>query len=246
MNARIEAEAVSLPVATTKDKVVSVFMWLIALVWLIPMLALLMVLHWLLPNRIMDVLDRIYIWGQIKLLMGRIRYETHPEVDPNTQYMFMQNHTNHFDHVMMYLGSPHINGWFMKARGTIPVLKGKGGQTPEIMQTMREVIGRGQSILAFPEGTRSLTGRLSPFRRGTFFIARELGLPIVPVTVTGSYEVMRKGSLVIRPGIQLTVIYDKPVETKDRSDEDLAQVMDEVQRVMGGQLDRYWSQRGLL
>ncbi len=58
----------------------------------------------------------------------------------------------------------------------------------------------GLHILVFPEGTRSLTGRLSTFKKGPFFLARETGAPIVPVAVSGTQGMMRKGSFAVYPG----------------------------------------------
>jgi 1-acyl-sn-glycerol-3-phosphate acyltransferase len=74
-----------------------------------------------------------------------------------------------------------------------------------------------------------------------FRIAQELEAPIVPVTVTGMYRVMRKGSLLIRPGYDVTVYCDAPIETKDRtSRSELRAIIEQVRTTMSRRLDEYW------
>ena len=262
MNARMHDPIVRAPVAIRApgliDYLWSTLLWLLGVLWIVPTLVLLTVLHTLLPIGIVERLDRIYIWGQVRLLLCRWRAVVHEDVDPNQPYIFMQNHTNHFDHVMMYNATSHIKqglelrqhfkypfyGWFMKSRGTVPVDKGRQGQSARVMDHIRSEIDKGHSILAFPEGTRTLTGHVEALRRGTFFIARDLGVPIVPVTVTGTYEVMQKGSLVLRPFQTITVHYGAPIEATGVHDDDLDALVAEVHAAMSAPLDAYWAELG--
>lgn len=240
-----------------RDVVVSAALWAAGVSWLVPMLGGMGVLNaTVLPSHRTEGLNRLYCRGQVALTGSRWRAVVDPAVDPNTPYMFCQNHTNHFDHVSLYPATPHFKqgleleshfkipfyGWFMKARGTIPVRPGKEGQTPEIMDRMRAEIARGHSILAFPEGHRTLDGRVGPFRRGVFFIARDLGLPIAPVAVTGMYRVMRKGSWLIRPGHEVTVYVDAPIPTAGLPDAAIPELAERVREVMAARIDAYWRQ----
>ena len=238
-----------------RDHLVSAALWGAGLSWLVPMLGTMGALNaTLLPSHRTEFLNRLYCRGQVKLTGSRWRAVVHPDVDPNTPYMFAQNHTNHFDHVTLYNATPHfkqgleleshfkipVYGWFMKARGTIGVRSGKEAQTPEIMANMRDEIARGHSILAFPEGHRTLDGRVGKFRRGVFYIARDLELPIAPVAVTGMYRVMRKGSWLIRPGHTVTVYIDAPIETKGIPDSGIADLAERVREVISARIDAYW------
>ena len=75
------------------------------------------------------------------------------------------------------------------------------------------------SILILPEGTRTLDGNLGPFKRGGFHLALETGLDILPLVQTGSYRVLRKGSLLVRPGkVELTVLPPIPIAGCSRDD----------------------------
>ena len=238
-----------------RDHLASAALWGLGVSWLAPMLSSMGVLNGtVLPSHKTEWLNRLYCRGQIALTGTRWRAVVHPDVDPNEVYLFAQNHTNHFDHAALYPATPHfkqglelqshfkipVYGWFMKARGTIGVRPGKQGQTPEIMANMREELARGHSILAFPEGHRTTDGRVGPFRKGVFFIARDLGLPIVPVAVTGMYRVMRKGSWLIRPGYTVTVYVEKPIPTAGLTDAEIPALAEQVREVIASRVDAYW------
>lgn len=247
--------AIVLPSPSGLDRVAAVGLWGLGLSWLVPMLSTMTALHKLLPGRELEPLNRLYCWGQVKLLGARARAEVHPSVDPATPYMFVQNHTNHFDHVACYNATPHFKqgielkehfrypfyGTFMRARGTIGVDRGAGGQSPEVLAAMEAEVRAGHSILGFPEGTRTTTGRVGPFRRGLFFIARDLGLPVCPVAVTGMYEVMRKGSLMLRAGGRLTVHVGPVFPTAGLDDDGVTALVGDVREVVAGHVDRYWA-----
>ena len=245
---------VPLPNDGSVAKLIAVGLWVLGLLWLVPMLFGMMLLSLVVPPWKTDWLNRLYCRGQLFLTGCKWRTEVHPDVDPNTPYLFAQNHINHFDHVVLYNATPHFKqgleleshfsypfyGWFMKSRGTIPVRKGSEGQTPEIMNRMRHEIAQNHSILAFPEGTRTRTGRVGTFRKGVFFIARDLGIPVVPVSVTGMYDVMRKGSWLIRPGYTVTVHVGKPIPTEGLLDAEIASFAKRVQAEVANPINAYW------
>jgi 1-acyl-sn-glycerol-3-phosphate acyltransferase len=95
-------------------------------------------------------------------------------------------------------------------------------------------------LLVFPEGTRTLDGHLGPLQAGLFRIVAQLGAPIVPVTVTGMYRVMRKGSLLIRPGHAVTVYCDAPIETAGLGRKDVPALVELVRCAIQTRLDAYW------
>lgn len=239
--------------ATLRETFVSAGLWAAGVAWLVPLLGSLITLQTVIPSDKLDWLSRLYIWGQVRLTGSRWRAVVHPDVDPKRVYMFCTNHVNHFDHCTMYNATPHfkqgleledhfrypIYGRFMRTRGTIPVRRSSQGQTPEIMAHMRSEIAKGHSILAFPEGSRTRDGRVGPFRKGMFYIARDLGIPIVPVAVTGMQHVMRADSLVIRPGNTVTVYYDAPIETAGTTDEEIAALADRVRAPIAARVDEY-------
>ncbi|MGD8861629.1 MAG: lysophospholipid acyltransferase family protein [Myxococcales bacterium] len=250
-------EPVVLPADRPLDYVLSSALWAAGVAWLVPMMGLQMALHRLLGPERMQWLERIYTRGQVALTGSRWRAVVHPDIDPRRPYLFFQNHVNHLDHCTAYAATPHfkqgveledhfrypVYGPYMRSRGTIPVARGSLRGLAELMRRMRDEVQRGHSLLIFPEGTRTLTGHLGELQPGVFRIAVQLGVPIVPVTVTGMYRVMRKGSYLIRPGHEVTVYCDAPIETAGLTRRDVPALMAQVREVMERRLEAYWEGR---
>jgi 1-acyl-sn-glycerol-3-phosphate acyltransferase len=174
--------------------------------------------------------------------------------------VFAQNHINLLDHCTCYTSTPHFKqgielsshfkvpfyGRFMKQRGTIPVHRDLPQE--ESLRALREGIraevARGHSLLVFPEGTRTLTGRVGPFRGGVLRIAHELELPIVPVAVTGMFEVLRKGEPYIRPGRTVTVYIEKPIETKGVPQSEVPALIEQVRSVIAARVNAFYGDSG--
>ena len=99
------------------------------------------------------------------------------------------------------------------------------------VQEAVKYIREGYSFLVYPEGTRSPDGRLHRFKKGSFAIAIEAGIPIVPVACSGAHRIMKKNSLIIRPG-NVTVRFGKPIDASgykiDQRDELAQRVHDAV------------------
>jgi 1-acyl-sn-glycerol-3-phosphate acyltransferase len=241
------------------DALRSTAMWGASIAWSFPVLNTLTVLQSVARPEAVDWLSRVYCRGQIRLLCKQWRAEVHSAVRPDRPYLFVQNHVNHFDHCVLYPATPHFKqgielaehfrvplyGWFMKSRGTIGIEPGSVAALKEFRLRFEEEVRLGRSILAFPEGTRTLDGRVAPFQPGLFHIARELELPVVPVAVTGWYEVMRKGSTRVRRGDDVTVWVDEPVETKGLRRRDVRALADRVHATVARRVDAYWETHGL-
>jgi len=242
---------------TLQEKATSVALWAAGVGWIIPMMGTMMAAQTIFPADRLEWLNRLYCWGQVALTGSRWHAVVHPAVRPDRQYLFFQNHVNHFDHCTMYRATPHfkqgielekhfdypVYGWFMKQRGTIPVRpKAKDG-LKDLARRMRDEIDRGHSVLAFPEGHRTRDGRLRPFKRGLFVAARELGVPIVPVAVTGMQRVMNARSWIIRPGHTVTVYCEEPVETAGVGEDDLPELIEKVREPIRRRVDAYLESR---
>ena len=235
------------------DHALSVAAWVGGASWLVPMASTMMFLHKVGVHRIQPV-NNLFCRGMIAATGNRWRAFVDPAVKPDRPYLFIQNHSSHLDFVAMYPAVPHeiqgieleshfdipVYGPYMKSRGTIGVPVDRDKRTEVLRERMREVIQRGHSILAFPEGTRTLNGRVAPFRRGLFFIARDLGIEVVPTTVTGLYDIMRKGSNAIRPFQQVSVYCDAPVDFSGLSDEEVEDRCLQVRQTISRRVDDYF------
>ncbi len=136
----------------------------------------------------------------------------HEDFNPDRRGVFMQNHVNLMDAHAACASIPHafcglMNAWqfkipvygqIMRLADGIAVHPGKAGRFKQVAADAKNRAEKGISILAFPEAHRTLDGKVRPFKRGVFFMARDAGLPIIPLCTHGMYTLMKKGSMRIR------------------------------------------------
>lgn len=240
---------------TLKDRALSVTAWGITCGWLTSWTSVLTPLNAIFGAHRLPVhrASQFFSRGMVASTFSSWKAWVHPDVRDDEQYIFTQNHINHFDFITMYPATPHykqglelethfkypVYGQFMKSRGTIPVPAKRDKRFAVVRDGMKKELEEGRSILAFPEGTRTLNGRVGPFRRGVFVTARDIDAKVVPTAVCGMYEVMRKGSLFVRPFGDVRVYIEKPVDFAGVSDEELPAKIAEVRDAIVARVDAY-------
>ena len=112
-------------------------------------------------------------------------------------------------------------GWAMMAAGYIPVERDNRKKAYEAFNKTLEKIKEGCSIIIFPEGTRSEDGKIGPFKKGSNLIASRSKSPMVPITIIGSGDIIKKGSATITPG-PIRVFISPPVEPVSDKKENVA------------------------
>ena len=147
-------------------------------------------------------------------------------IDLAKNYIYVSNHASQFDipavistipqeiRIMFKkeLGKIPLFGWGLKlSKIYIEVDRGKGQDALRSLDDAAAKMRGGSSVLLFAEGTRTKTGKLQPFKRGAFYLALRSGYPVVPLTINGSYSILQKGSIMIRPGT-ITITIGKPIE----------------------------------
>jgi 1-acyl-sn-glycerol-3-phosphate acyltransferase len=106
-------------------------------------------------------------------------------------------------------------GWALSAVGMIKIDRANHEESVKSMNESLEVMRRNKiSLVVFPEGTRSPDGKLGIFKKGGFIIAIRGGIPIVPISISGSRFVLPKHSLQARPGV-IKMVIGKPIDTTD-------------------------------
>jgi 1-acyl-sn-glycerol-3-phosphate acyltransferase len=140
-------------------------------------------------------------------------FETDGEApaDPRRPYVAVSNHESyadiflisHFPWEMKWLSKDTIfripvMGWMMRMARDIPIKRGKRESVVSAMQGCRDRLARKVSVMIFPEGTRSRTEDLLPFKDGAFKLAIEAQVPILPIAVAGTRDCMAKGSFAFR------------------------------------------------
>lgn len=171
--------------------------------------------------------------------------------DPARTCFFLSNHVNLFDPFVLYATIPQffrgleleshfripVYGWLMKRFGNVPVPDvNRPSDLKRMWRLTRAALDSGVSILAFPEGQRTLDGHVGPFKDGVFRMALQFGTPIVPVTLAGSFEFNRKTAWLIRPGT-ITVHLHDAIETKDLGKEDVPALRERVHAAVAAPLE---------
>ncbi|HKP11862.1 MAG TPA: lysophospholipid acyltransferase family protein, partial [Blastocatellia bacterium] len=114
--------------------------------------------------------------------------------------------------------------------------RGDGRKTAKSLRQVIEGVKRGKSLAVFPEGTRTPDGRLQEFKPGAFKIAVRAGVPIVPVTIRGTFELLPKTTLAPRPG-RVDVIIGEPIATSGISEKQLPELIARVRAAIQTHLD---------
>lgn len=128
-----------------------------------------------------------------------------------------------------------VLGWGFDFVGFVPIERGNRDQSAKAIEQSARQLRNGFSFLVFPEGTRSRTGDLLPFKKGAFILALRAQVPIVPVAITGARAAMHKGSPIIRP-VRIRIRFGEPVPTAglgpDDRDDLIATVRGKVQELL--------------
>jgi 1-acyl-sn-glycerol-3-phosphate acyltransferase len=117
----------------------------------------------------------------------------------------------------------------------VPVDRGNREAALASVKQAVEYIKTGSSFLVYPEGTRSPDGRMQRFKKGSFVMAIEAGIPIVPVACSGAHRIMKKKSLIIHPG-KVTVRFGKPIDVSGYTVEQRNALAEKVHDAIAAQL----------
>lgn len=166
-------------------------------------------------------------------------------IKPGTSYVFVANHQSMSDVFLIYGWLPVIFKWLMKAElrripfvGTACKAAGhifvKRGNTAAAVQSMKDaekVLHDGVCTVIFPEGTRSADGQVGRFKRGALQIALDLKLPIVPISLSGCYEVMNRHELHANyHPVHMHV--GKPIDISTLADEDVPTAIEQLRQAV--------------
>lgn len=167
------------------------------------------------------------LWAQILLFLSNTKVNVIGEDNLlfGKPQILMANHQSDFDILIALAHIPLQFRWIakkelfaipifgaaMRSAGYIEIDRSNREKALQSIDEAALRVRRGKSVMTFPEGTRSRDGEIKAFKQGTFYLAIQSGVPIVPVTIIGSGRIMPKRSLRIRPG-QIKLIIGKPIE----------------------------------
>jgi len=134
-------------------------------------------------------------------------------------------------------------GWHMRRSGYIAVDRENPREAAKSIVDAAAEIRGGTNAIAFPEGTRSRTGDMGHFHSGAFSLALRAGVPLVPITLDGSYRVIAPKTLQVNPGTVIRIKIDRPIDLASYSKGDKRRLMDDVHGVMKRNLEDLRSRR---
>jgi 1-acyl-sn-glycerol-3-phosphate acyltransferase len=229
----------------------SAVLWFLTLLHFFTAAPVLVFLGIFLDPRKYDWLQRAFC-RRIAFLSGaRVTAQHAPGFDPHRTCFFMVNHVNLFDPFLLYCAIPqYVRGWELESHFKIPAygwLMKRFGNVPvpdvrrpsdlkRMWRLTQDAINGGTSLIIFPEAMRTRDGHLNPFQDGGFRVAQQLGVPIVPVSLVGSFQHHRTGHWMLWPAT-ITVVLHDTIDTTGLAKEDVPALRDKIRATISGPLE---------
>ena len=189
----------------------------------------------------------------VRLAGARVEVRCAPGFDPHRTCFFVSNHVNLFDPFTLYSVVPQfirgleleshfripVYGMLMKRFGNVPVPdRPRPADLKQMWRMTRASLESGVSLVVFPEGGRTITGRVGNFQEGVFRMAPMWGTPITPVSIVGSFEFNRKTSWQLRPSRVIVYLHDT-IETAGLTKEDVPRLCAQVREIVSAPVEAY-------
>jgi len=198
-------------------------------------------------------------WSIDNLWLSRVRVEIEgiEHIDSERPQILVANHSGLHDILSLAARLPlqfrwiakkslfkvPFMGWHMQRSGYIPIDRDNPREAARSIMEAAATIRSGVSAIAFPEGTRSRTGALGSFHSGAFALALRTGVPLLPVTLEGSYRVIVPKTLQVNPGTIIRIRIDKPIDLKAYGRAEKQRLMNDVHQIMGKNLEELGKRR---
>ena len=180
-------------------------------------------------HKVQQFWSRSFFW----LMFLPVTVEGEEHIKEGQSYVFVANHQSMFDVWLIYGWLPVIFKWLMKAElrkvpfvgigckaaGHIFIDRRNAKAAVESLHEVEKQLVNGVSTVIFPEGTRSLNGEVGRFKRGAFQIALDLGLPVIPLSLDGCFEVLPKGKPFVHR-VPTRMYIGEPIDLQQFRDEE--------------------------
>jgi len=159
------------------------------------------------------------LWSFIVLSINplwRIKVSGREKINPKEVYIMVSNHQSGADIIVLFLLWAHFKwvakkslfrypfiGWTMFLNRYIALERGKGSSMRKMMTDAARTLAEGNSIMIFPEGTRSKNGQIQPFKTGAFHLAIDNQIPVLPIAIQGTSQAIRKGGFLINKNFDI-------------------------------------------
>lgn len=230
----------------------SIYAWLLGGLIFIFTMIIILILHPILKTEQLFYFTRFSFKLMLKILFIRIKVIYEEPIDKSKTYIFMPNHVSLMDVLFATAYAPvfynaieahtHFR-WFMygkviKILGQIPINRKNPKSSLKSFEIAKQRLKQGRSIIVFPEGTRSRTGKLGKFKTMPFTFALEAQADIVPTAILGNDNLIPEKSLLLKPS-KITIVFGKHLkhnEIKNLSDE---QLKDKTKQIIQEMKNKY-------
>lgn len=228
-------------------------LWTISWIHFAVVCSLLVILGIFVDPRKNDRSQRVFFRSVLRFAGVKFEVRRSPGFDPARTSIFICNHVNIFDAFVIYSAIPQfvrgfeleshfkypVYGWMMGRFGNVPVPDRPSREGFEIMmQRAKAALDSGISLIAFAEGGRTRDGHVQPFKKGTFNLAQQFGVPIVPMSIVGSYEFFRTGDWMIYPGKIVVYLHDT-IDTTNISRAEVDALRQRVQDIVAAPVEEH-------
>jgi len=205
--------------------------------------------------------QRLFFRNILRLVGVGFEVKRAPGFDPNVTSIFISNHINIFDPFVAYSAIPQflrgfeleshfkipVYGWMMGRFGNVAVPDAPTRESLEIMtRRAKAALDSHISLIAFAEGSRTRDGHVRPFKKGIFNLAQKFGVPIVPVSIVGSFEFFQTGNWMLYPG-KITVYLHDTIDTTKVSRGEVDALRQSVQDIVAQPVEeslKNWKRQG--
>jgi 1-acyl-sn-glycerol-3-phosphate acyltransferase len=199
-----------------------------------------------LDRRKHDWINRGFFRNIIRLTAVKFEVLRSPGFDAGRTSIFICNHVNIFDPFVIYSAIPQfvrgfeleshfkvpVYGWIMGWFGNVAVPEAPTRESLEIMtQRAKAALDADISLIAFAEGSRTRDGHVHEFKKGIFNLAQKFGVPIVPMSIVGSYQFFQTGNWLLYPG-KITVMLHNTIETANIPRSQIDELRQRVQEIV--------------
>jgi 1-acyl-sn-glycerol-3-phosphate acyltransferase len=167
--------------------------------------------------------QRLFFRNILRIAGVKFEVRRAPGFDPDRTSIFICNHVNIFDPFVVYSAIPQfvrgfeleshfkvpVYGWMMGRFGNVAVPDKPSRESLQIMaQRAKAALDSGISLIGFAEGSRTRDGHVHEFKKGIFNLAHQFGVPVVPMSIVGSYQFFRTGHWMLHPGKIIVYLHD--------------------------------------
>jgi 1-acyl-sn-glycerol-3-phosphate acyltransferase len=237
-------------------RTLSMVFWLfmtVSSIVLFPVAVLIWLVTWPFDRRLRVLHQFTCFWASLYTWLNpawRVRVEDLHKICPDETYVMVANHQSLLDILVMFRIFAHFKwvskienfrvpfiGWNMTMNRYIKLRRGNKASVIQMMRACEKTLAQGNSIMMFPEGTRSHDGRLKRFKPGAFELAKDTGTAILPIVVEGTANALPKKGVVLRGRHPIRIRVLDPIPHRSFANDPVEALTDRVHAIFAGELE---------